>query len=119
MRKQKFLNIIESSLPDDSIDNITEFKRSLQRLMLQNGIKADSQFGQDYIVAVHNGNQFKVTIEATTAMEEGEDLYSTAVEKNPNAGRSVKALGQQIDQAAQKAIAKLRQTQNKTVTPQI
>lgn len=110
---KKFLNIIESNLPDDSIDDITEFKRTLQRLMLKNGIRADSNFGQDYIVVEFNGKQFKVTIEATTAMEDGEDLYSTAVEKNPNASRSVKSLGQQIDQAARAATAKLRQTQAK------
>ena len=108
---RKFLSIVESNLPNDSIDDVTEFKRTLQRIMLNNSIKADSNFGQDYIVVEFNGKQFKVTIEATTAMEDGEDLYSTAVEKNPNAGRSVKALGQQIDQAAKTAINKLRQTQ--------
>ena len=40
----------------------------------------------------------------------------TAVEKNPNASRSVKSLGQQIDQAARAATAKLRQTQAKLQT---
>lgn len=76
----KFLNLVESNLPKDDIDAKTDAKRTLQRMLLDKGIKAEGRVFKDIItVLLPDGRRVELEIKSVqqTSQEEAEDPSAT------------------------------------------
>ena len=46
----KFLEIVEGNTPETDIDSITDAKRTLQRMLINLGVKVDAKIFEDILV---------------------------------------------------------------------
>jgi len=82
---EKFLEQVESLMPDDALDNIIEGKRALQRFLSNKGVKnvAVKQFKDEMIFTLDDGSQVFVEVKdykKVDALEDNEVI--TPDEKN-------------------------------------
>ena len=82
---EKFLEQVESLMPDDALDNIIEGKRALQRFLSNKGVKnvAVRQFKDEMTFTLDDGSQVAVEVtnyKKVTAHEDQETI--TADEQN-------------------------------------
>jgi hypothetical protein len=81
---EKFLEQVESLMPDDALDNIIEGKRALQRFLSNKGVKnvAVKQFKDEMTFTLDDGSQVVVEVKdykKVEGVEDGEmDIESSA-----------------------------------------
>ena len=72
----KFLEIVEGNTPETDIDTITDAKRTLQRMLINLGVKVDAKIFEDVlIIKLPDGRSVKLEIKNVTkpTEEEAED----------------------------------------------
>jgi hypothetical protein len=72
---EKFLEQIESLMPDDALDNITEGKRALQRFLFNKGVKnvAVKQFKNEITFTLEDGSKVVVEVKDYKSVDGVED----------------------------------------------
>jgi hypothetical protein len=76
---EKFLEQVESLMPDDALDNIIEGKRALQRFLSNKGVKnvAVKQFRDEMTFTLDDGSQVVVEIKDFKKVDAHEDQEMT------------------------------------------
>ena len=76
---EKFLEQVESLMPDDALDNIIEGKRALQRFLYNKGVKnvAVKQFKDEMTFTLDDGSQVVVEVKDFKKVDAHEDQEMT------------------------------------------
>ena len=76
---EKFLEQVESLMPDDALDNIIEGKRALQRFLSNKGVKnvAVKQFRDEMTFTLDDGSQVVVEVKDFKKVDAHEDQEMT------------------------------------------
>ena len=108
----KFLNLVEDHRPEKDIDELTDAKRSLQRLLLKNKIEAHGIAFQDILrVRLDDGRVVELEVKDVQRPEDNEMLDKEFESKAKTDQRYAKALKDRKDALDKKLMDFEKETQ--------
>tara|TARA_R100001198_G_scaffold20087_1_gene10056 strand:+ start:186 stop:533 length:348 start_codon:yes stop_codon:yes gene_type:complete len=97
----KFLNLVEDHRPEKDIDELTDAKRSLQRLLLKSKIEAHGVAFQDILrVRLDDGRVVELEVKNVQRSEDNEMLdkeFENKAQSNPEYAKALKDRDKALD----------------------
>lgn len=109
----KFLELVESNIPDTDIDIKTDAKRSLVKNLSRLGVKVEAKVFKDVIaILLPDGRRVELEIKSVekTSEEEAEDPSSTISAITAIAGLPDQGIGKQLTSPAARKLQMAKRT---------